>query len=88
MNKVTFSDFTKNIHVSDVANNINFADYKAPSFALLISRCILRLGQVAQKQQRPHCPYPKMYLAIRKADERLLSIILPGIEPLETSGKL
>ena len=37
---------------------------KAPSFALLISRYILRLGQAAQKQQRPRFPYQKMNLAI------------------------
>ena len=46
---------------------------KAPSFAPLISRYILRLGQAAQKQQRPRCPNPKMYLEIRRADERLLN---------------
>ena len=44
---------------------------KALSFALLISRYILQLGQAAQKKQRPCCPNPKMYLEIRKADERL-----------------
>ena len=50
-----------------------FALLKVPSFALLISRYILRLGQAAQKQQRPRCPNPKMYLEIRRADERLLN---------------
>ena len=35
------------------------------SFALLISRYILQLGQAAQKQQRPLCPNRKMYLEIR-----------------------
>ena len=44
---------------------------KAPSSALLISRYVLQLGQAAQKPQRPHCPNPKMYLEIRKADESL-----------------
>ena len=44
---------------------------KAPSFELQISRYILRLGQAEQKQQRPRCPNPKMYLEIRRADERL-----------------
>ena len=42
---------------------------KVPSFALLISRYILLLGQAAQKQQRPRCPNPKMYLEIRRANE-------------------
>ena len=50
-----------------------FRQLKAPSFALLISRYILRLGLAAQKQQCPRCPNPKMYLEIRKADERLFS---------------
>ena len=31
----------------------------------------MRLGQAAQKQQRPRCLNPKMYLKIRRADERL-----------------
>ena len=43
------------------------------SLTILISRYILRLGQAAQKQQRPSCPNPKMYLEIRKAVERLFS---------------
>ena len=42
------------------------------SFGLLISTYILRLGQAAQKQQRPHCHYRKMYLEIRRADEWFL----------------
>ena len=46
---------------------------KAPSFAFRISRYILRLGQAAQKQQRPRCPNRKMYLEIRGADEGLFS---------------
>ena len=50
---------------------INSLGFKATSSVLLISRYILRLGQAAQKQQRPRCPNPKMYLEIRKADERL-----------------
>ena len=50
-----------------------FERLKAPSFALLISRYILRLGQAAQKQQRPRCPNPKTYLEIRRADERLFT---------------
>ena len=44
-------------------------------FALLISRYILRLGQAAQKQQRPRCPNSKMYLEIRRADRRLFKVI-------------
>ena len=44
---------------------------KAPLFAFLISRYILRLGQAAQKQQRPRCPNRKMFLEIRRADESL-----------------
>ena len=47
---------------------------KVPSFALLFSRYIFRLGQTAQKQQRPRCPNLKMYLEIRRADERLLNV--------------
>ena len=55
-----------------VPNRIsNYKGIKAHSFALLISRYILRLRQAAQKQQRPRCPNPKMYLEIRKADESL-----------------
>ena len=42
---------------------------KAPSSAFLISRYILRLGQAAQKQQRPRCPNRKMYIEIRRAVE-------------------
>ena len=34
----------------------------------------MRLGQAAQKQQRQRCPNPKMYLEIRKADERVLKV--------------
>ena len=49
------------------------SNLKASSFALLISRYILRFGQAAQEQQRPCCPNPKMYLEIRRADERLFS---------------
>ena len=41
---------------------------KSPSFAPLISRYILRLGQVAQKQERSRCSNRKMYLEIRGAD--------------------
>ena len=52
---------------------VNRKNLKAPSSALLISRYILRLGQAAQKQQCPCCPNPKMYLEIRRADERLLN---------------
>ena len=47
---------------------------KAPLFALLISRYILRLGQAAQKLLRPRCSNPKMFLEIRWADERLLKL--------------
>ena len=47
---------------------------KAPSSAFLISRYILRLGQAAQKQQRPSCPNRKMYLEIRRVYEWLLSL--------------
>ena len=47
--------------------------HKAPSSAFLLSRYILRLGQAAQKQQRPRCPNLKMYLEIRRADECLYS---------------
>ena len=52
-------------------NNLSNISLKAPSFALLVSRYILRLGQSAQKQQRPRCPNCKMYLEIRRADEWL-----------------
>ena len=45
--------------------------FKSPSFGLLILRYILRLGQAAQKQQHPHCPNPKMYVDIRRADKKL-----------------
>ena len=59
-------------------DNIQYITYddrfKAPLFALLISRYILRLGQAAQKQHRPRSPNPKMYLEIRRTDERLLNI--------------
>ena len=49
---------------------------KSPSFVFLISRYILRLGQAAQKQQRPHCSNHKMYLEIREADERALKLTI------------
>ena len=49
---------------------------KSPSFAPLISRYILRLGQAAQKQQHPHCLNCKMYLDIRRADEWLFKSAL------------
>ena len=52
------------------------ARLKAPSSEFIISRYILQLGQAAQKQQRPHCPNPKMYLEIRRADERLFKVTL------------
>ena len=42
---------------------------KSPSSASLIPRYILRLGQVAQKQQCPRWPNRKMYLEIKGADE-------------------
>ena len=48
---------------------------KSPSSAPLLSKYILRLGQSAQKQQRPLCPNRKMYLEIREADEGALTII-------------
>ena len=47
---------------------------KKPLSALLISRYILRLGQAAQKQQRPCCSNRKMYFEIRRADEWLLNL--------------
>ena len=50
---------------------INCNILKAPSSAFLISRYILRLGQAAQKKQRPR----KMYLEIRRADEWLLNLL-------------
>ena len=49
---------------------------KTPLSALLISRYILRLGQAAQKQQRPRCPNRKMYLEIRRADEWPLLVLV------------
>ena len=49
---------------------------KTPLYALLISRYILRLGQAAQKQQRPRCPNRKMYLEIRRADEWPLLVLV------------
>ena len=56
-------------------SNTLSSSFKAPSSAFLISRCILRLGQAAQKQQRRQCPNPKMYLEIRRANERLFSLL-------------
>ena len=48
---------------------------KSPSSAPLLSKYILRLGQSAQKQQRPLCPNRKMYLEIRGADEGFFRVI-------------
>ena len=56
---------------------------KALSSVFLIARYILRLGQAAQKHQRTRCPNPKMYLEIRRADERLFNVdIIVNIPPL------
>ena len=62
--------------MKELFKNLVVHDFKAPSSALLISRYILRLGQAAQKQQRPRCPDRKMYLEIRKADEWLFKLLL------------
>ena len=74
-------DFSSSVIFSHLHLHLNlfiFHDVglKASSFALLISRSILRLGQAAQKQQRPRCPKPKMYLEIRRADERLFNSLI------------
>ena len=45
----------------------------------------MRLGQTAQKQQRPRCPNPKIYLEIRRVDERLLRNIFEFSENLKRS---
>ena len=78
-NQMFFADFAKKTAFYRHLKNSNFTRghlsifwwVKAPSSALLISRCILQLGQAAQKQQRPRCPHRKMYLEIRRADEWL-----------------
>ena len=38
-----------------------------------MSRYVLRLGQAAQKQQRPRRPNRKLYLEIKEAEEWALS---------------
>ena len=47
--------------------------YAMPKFSYVLLISILRLGQAAQKQQRPRCPNPKMYFEIRRVDERLFT---------------
>ena len=50
-----------------------YSKLKSHSSALLISRYILRLGQLGRCCFRAACPNRKMYLEIRSPDEGLLS---------------
>ena len=70
---VIFVPYTVHIYFKIYRRNLLkslLASISLNSSAPLISRHILRLEQLAQKQQRPRCPYDKMYLGIREADER------------------